>query len=165
MPVVFTPPKQPPPKPEPPPPPPRQYKSVTVVVDGVTLRSHPFAELTAPHLKRLYGMLIDKRRQIQASRQQRLDEAISNIDPLTDDIDIAQRHTEQASLMRFADKEGKLLDEINHALEKLIESAEYGVCEGTEEPISLKRLEVRPWTRYSVAHKEQIERERKQHRR
>ena len=82
-----------------------------------------------------------------------------------DEIDIAQRHTEQASLMRFADKERKLLGEIDHALEKMEKSGEYGVCEGTEEPISFKRLEVRPWTRYSVAHKEQLERERKQHRR
>jgi DnaK suppressor protein len=138
---------------------------VTVVVEGTTIRSHPFAELTSAQLKRLYAMLLDKRRQIQASRQQRLDEAITNVDPLADDIDIAQRHTEQASLMRFADKERKLLDEINHALEKLLDTGEYGVCEGTEEPISIKRLEVRPWTRYSVAYKEQIERERKQHRR
>ncbi|MBW2463171.1 MAG: TraR/DksA family transcriptional regulator [Deltaproteobacteria bacterium] len=157
--------KAPPKKAAPPPPPPRRYKSVTTIVDGVTLRSHPFAELKAGQMKRLYAMLLEKRGQIRASRQQRLDEAISNVDSLADDIDIAQRHTEQASLMRFADKERKLLGEIDRALEKLIDRAEYGVCEGTEEPISLKRLEVRPWTRYSVAHKEQIERDRKQHRR
>ena len=45
------------------------------------------------------------------------------------------------------------------------EEGEYGVCEGMGEPISYKRLELRPWTRYSVEYKEQVERERKQHHR
>ena len=39
------------------------------------------------------------------------------------------------------------------------------MCEGTDTPIGFKRLELRPWTRYSVAYKEQLERERSQHRR
>ena len=38
-----------------------------------------------------------------------LSDAISNVDPLSDEMDVAQRHTEQAYLMRFADKERKLL--------------------------------------------------------
>ncbi len=66
--------------------------------------------------------------------------------------------------MRFADKERKLLVQITSALEKL-EEGDYGVCEGTGEPIAIKRLELRPWTRYSVEYKEQVERERKQHHR
>ncbi|MBX3250348.1 MAG: TraR/DksA family transcriptional regulator [Myxococcales bacterium] len=72
--------------------------------------------------------------------------------------------TEQAYLMRFADKERKLLGEIANAIEKL-ETGEYGLCEGTGEPIAFKRLELRPWTRYSVEYKEQMEREKKQHQR
>jgi DnaK suppressor protein len=67
-------------------------------------------------------------------------------------------------LIRFAGKERKLLIEIEHALEKM-NTGEYGVCEGTGDPIGYKRLELRPWTRYSVAYKEQLERERSQHRR
>ena len=74
------------------------------------------------------------------------------------------QHLVQAYLIRFADKERKLLSEIEHALEKM-RAGEYGVCEGTEEPIGFKRLELRPWTRYSVAYKEQMERDRQQHRR
>jgi DnaK suppressor protein len=133
--------------------------------NGAMLTAHPFAQLTKVQLKKLHQKLLEERKRIVEGMGQRLSDAIMDIDPLADEIDIAQRHTEQASLMRFADKERKLLGEIDHALEKMEKTGEYGVCEGTEEPISFKRLEVRPWTRYSVAHKEQLERERKQHRR
>ena len=93
-----------------------------------------------------------------------LSEALGEAQVMPDETDMAQRSTEQAYLIRFADKERKLLSEIEHALEKM-KSGEYGVCEGTEEPIGFKRLELRPWTRYSVGYKEQMERERSQHRR
>ncbi|MBX3274537.1 MAG: TraR/DksA family transcriptional regulator [Sandaracinaceae bacterium] len=96
--------------------------------------------------------------------QRHMEEALGDAGVMPDETDMAQRHTEQAYLIRFADKERKLLNEIEAALEKL-RLNDYGVCEGTEEPIGFKRLELRPWTRYSVAYKEQIERERSQHRR
>ena len=47
------------------------------------------------------------------------------------------------------------------SLEKM-HTGEYGVCEGTDEPIGFKRLELRPWTRYSVGYKEMLEREKAQ---
>ncbi|MBX3211155.1 MAG: TraR/DksA C4-type zinc finger protein [Labilithrix sp.] len=62
-------------------------------------------------------------------------------------------------MLRLADKERKLLVEIDRALAKF-ESDTYGICEGTGEPIGLRRLEARPWTRFSIAYKEQLERER-----
>nr|WP_255216410.1 TraR/DksA C4-type zinc finger protein [Pseudenhygromyxa sp. WMMC2535] len=37
------------------------------------------------------------------------------------------------------------------------------MCEGTDEPIELRRLEARPWARYSLAYKEQLELERSMH--
>ena len=139
--------------------------AVATTSNGTQLRAHPFSELNSAQLISLHEKLKEEHKRLREGMQQRLNDAISDIDPLADEIDIAQRHTEQASLMRFADKEQKLLNEIEHALDKMEKTGEYGVCEGTEEAISYKRLEVRPWTRYSVAHKEQLERERKQHRR
>jgi DnaK suppressor protein len=61
----------------------------------------------------------------------------------------------------MADKDRKLLIEIDVAIEKM-KNGEYGLCEGTDEPIGFKRLEIRPWTRYSVAYKELLEREKAQ---
>lgn len=122
------------------------------------------SELTRKQLELLHAKLLHERRRVREGMDIRLSDAINDMEPLADDVDIAQRHSEQAALMRFADKERKLLLEIEHALEKM-DSGDYGVCEGTGEAISYKRLEVRPWTRYSVEYKEQLERERRQHRR
>jgi DnaK suppressor protein len=125
-------------------------------------RSHPDAELTPRQTQALYEALLAERERLLRGIGEHLGDAITNIDPLADEMDIAQRHTEQAYLMRFADKERKLLGEIANALEKM-QTGEYGICEGTGEPIAPKRLELRPWTRYSVKYKEQLELERKQH--
>lgn len=122
----------------------------------------PDSGLTQAQADLVYTKLIAEKDRVSRGMQEHLSEAIAPSDQLTDEVDVAQRHTEQAYLIRFADKERKLLREIERALEKFAEG-EYGVCEGTGEPIAFKRLELRPWTRYSVAYKEQIERERKQH--
>ncbi len=126
--------------------------------------AHPDSKLTKKQVQSLYEKLLDERDRVMQGLGEHLSDAISNVDPLSDEMDVAQRHTEQAYLMRFADKERKLLVQIGNAIEKLKEG-EYGVCEGTGEPIAIKRLELRPWTRYSVEYKEQVERERKQHHR
>ncbi len=127
-------------------------------------QAHPDAKLTKKQVKALFETLLSERDRVMQGLGEHLSDAISNVDPLSDEMDVAQRHTEQAYLMRFADKERKLLVQIQNAIEKLQEG-EYGVCEGTGEPIAFKRLELRPWTRYSVEYKEQVERERKQHHR
>ena len=78
-----------------------------------------------------------------------------------DELDQAGRLSDQAFLLRLADKERKLLNQIEHALEKFDEG-EYGYCEGTGEMINRKRLNLRPWTRYSIEYKEELERAKKQ---
>ena len=50
--------------------------------------------------------------------------------------------------------------EIEHSLLKL-ESGEFGTCEGTGYFIGRRRLDARPWTRYSIHHKEKLERQKK----
>ncbi|MEM9195407.1 MAG: TraR/DksA C4-type zinc finger protein [Myxococcota bacterium] len=127
-------------------------------------KADPDAKLTKAQLKKLYAKLLEERDRVMSGMDRHMQEATTDSDTLTDELDMAQRHTEQAYLIRFAGKERKLLIEIEHALEKMAEG-EYGVCEGTGDAISIKRLELRPWTRYSVAYKEQLERERAQHRR
>ncbi len=127
-------------------------------------KAHPDAKLTKKQVHLLFEKLLTERDRVMQGLGEHLSDAISNVDPLSDEMDVAQRHTEQAYLMRFADKERKLLVQIQNAIEKF-EEGEYGVCEGTGEPIAYKRLELRPWTRYSVEYKEQVERERRHHKR
>ncbi len=126
--------------------------------------AHPEAQLRQHQVDALYEKLVAERERVLAGHDRHLSEALADSTVMPDETDMAQRSTEQAYLIRFADKERKLLTEIEHALDKM-RSGEYGVCEGTDEPIGYKRLELRPWTRYSVGYKEQMERERSQHRR
>ncbi|RKX71304.1 TraR/DksA family transcriptional regulator [candidate division WOR-3 bacterium] len=50
---------------------------------------------------------------------------------------------------RFMTMEHNVLNEINHALER-IASGKYGICESCGRPINEERLEVIPYTRYCV---------------
>lgn len=81
-------------------------------------------------------------------------------DDMMDEVDLATATIEQNLTFRLLDRERRLLGEVERALHK-IKSGDYGYCEGTGEPIPKRRLELAPWTRHSVKHKEQLERLRK----
>lgn len=74
-----------------------------------------------------------------------------------DEADDAAWNLDQHLALRFGDAERRRLAEVEHALVKLARG-EYGVCEGTGEPIGFARLGVRPWARHSVAYRERLER-------
>jgi DnaK suppressor protein len=82
-------------------------------------------------------------------------------DELIEEFDQAAVSQDQAVALRVMNKEVKLLEEVNHALAKFDEG-EYGLCEGTEEPIGYRRLNAVPWARYSIEYKEQRERDQMQ---
>jgi DnaK suppressor protein len=116
-------------------------------------------ELTKKDLEGLKKALLEERGRVLSRLDSHVTQATEDRDNLADEMDMATRHSDQAYLLRLADKEHKLLAEIDHALAKF-EHGTYGVCEGTGEPIELRRLEIRPWTRYSLEYKEQLEREK-----
>ncbi|MEL6547977.1 MAG: TraR/DksA family transcriptional regulator, partial [Myxococcota bacterium] len=109
-----------------------------------------FSELD---LKGLKKALMEERNRVVARLGNHVSQATEDHDNLADEMDMATRHSDQAYLLRLADKEHKLLAEIDRALAKFPDGT-YGICEGTHEPIDLKRLEIRPWTRYSMEYKE-----------
>lgn len=119
-------------------------------------------ELTREQIETLRKMLLEERSRVRERLDRHLAEAVEDSDNLPDEMDIASRQSDQAYLLRLADKEKKLLREIDRALAKF-ERGSYGVCEGTGDPIGFKRLQLRPWTRYSLEYKEQLERERGGH--
>lgn len=116
-------------------------------------------ELTKKDLEGLKATLLKERARVLSHLDSHVTQATEDRDNLADEMDMATRHSDQAYLLRLADKEHKLLAEIDHALAKF-ENGTFGVCEGTGEPIELRRLEIRPWTRYSLEYKEQLEREK-----
>ncbi len=103
--------------------------------------------------------LEEERERVKVNLQRHLAEAIGDAQAVPDELDQAGRISDQAYMMRLSDKEGKLLGEIERALAKF-KNGDYGYCEGTGDPISRQRLDIRPWTRYSIEYKEQLEREK-----
>jgi DnaK suppressor protein len=102
--------------------------------------------------------LLDARDAIERRRASHADVALPTESHLADQMDQASRDQDMGFALLLADKDHSLAAEIEAALARF-EDGTYGLCEGTDEPIGFRRLEVRPWTRYSVAYQEQVERE------
>ena len=80
-----------------------------------------------------------------------------------DVADRASEETDRALELRTRDRQRKLVAKINAALRR-IEDGEYGYCEMTGEPISLKRLDARPIATLSLEAQERHERREKVYR-
>jgi DnaK suppressor protein len=77
--------------------------------------------------------------------------------------DRATRETDRAIELRTRDRERKLISKIDEALHR-IDEGDYGYCEETNEPISLRRLEARPIATLSLEAQERHERMERTHR-
>ena len=82
---------------------------------------------------------------------------------IPDVADRASEETDRALELRTRDRQRKLVAKIDSALRR-IEEGEYGYCEVTGEPISLKRLDARPIATMSLEAQERHERREKVHR-
>ena len=82
---------------------------------------------------------------------------------IPDIADRASEETDRALELRTRDRQRKLIAKIDSALRR-IEEGEYGYCEVTGEPISLKRLDARPIATMSLEAQERHERREKVHR-
>jgi DnaK suppressor protein len=110
------------------------------------------------------------RRKLFDWRQSILDETATTIEGMQDstrnipDIsDRASEETDRALELRTRDRERKLIAKIDSALRR-IDEGEYGYCDETGEPISLKRLDARPIATLSLEAQERHERREKVHR-
>ena len=82
---------------------------------------------------------------------------------IPDLADRASEETDRALQLRTRDRERKLISKIDAALRR-IEEGEYGYCEATGDPISLRRLDARPIATLSLEAQERHERKEKVHR-
>jgi len=110
------------------------------------------------------------RRKLTAWKHELADENQHTIDALQDSAravpDIADRaseETDRALELRTRDRQRKLVAKIDAALRR-IDEGDYGYCEVTGEPISLKRLDARPIATMSLEAQERHERREKVHR-
>ncbi|RKT34054.1 TraR/DksA family transcriptional regulator [Roseovarius halotolerans] len=82
---------------------------------------------------------------------------------IPDVADRASEETDRALELRTRDRQRKLVTKIDAALRR-IDNGEYGYCEVTGEPISLKRLDARPIATMTLEAQERHERREKVHR-
>jgi DnaK suppressor protein len=106
--------------------------------------------------------LLEARDAIERKRSAHVEVALPAESHLADEMDLASRDQDMGFALLLAGKDQSLGAEIEAALKRL-DDGSYGLCEGTDEPIGFRRLEARPWTRYSVGYQEQLEREERSH--
>ena len=86
-----------------------------------------------------------------------------NTRAIPDISDRASEETDRALELRTRDRQRKLVSKIDAALRR-IEEGEYGYCEETGDPISLRRLDARPIATMSLEAQERHERRERVHR-
>ena len=82
---------------------------------------------------------------------------LREIEPASDEVDVAAREEQRQWQLRRLEREKKLLDKIDSALDRLARG-EYGWCRETGEPIGLRRLLLRPTAELCIEAKEREER-------
>ncbi|MEZ5751901.1 MAG: RNA polymerase-binding protein DksA [Paracoccaceae bacterium] len=82
---------------------------------------------------------------------------------LPDMADRASEETDRALELRTRDRQRKLVSKIDSALRR-IDNGEFGYCEVSGEPISLKRLDARPIATMTLEAQERHERSERVHR-
>jgi len=110
------------------------------------------------------------RRKLMSWKAELLEQSAETIEGLQDsgrnvpDIaDRASEETDRALELRTRDRQRKLVSKIDSALRR-IENGEFGYCEVTGEPISLRRLDARPIATMTLEAQEKHERREKVHR-
>ena len=107
-------------------------------------------------------LLVGQREELQ----QRIDAEFGELreqERPADEADIASREEQRQWQLRLLEREKKLLDKIDQALERLAHG-EYGWCRETGEPIGLQRLLLRPTATLCIEAKEREE-QRERHQR
>ena len=110
------------------------------------------------------------RRQLLAWKSELMSDSKETIETLQDNTraipdisDRASEETDRALELRTRDRQRKLVSKIDAALRR-IEEGEYGYCEETGDPISLRRLDARPIATMSLEAQERHERRERVHR-
>ncbi|PKP74026.1 MAG: RNA polymerase-binding protein DksA [Alphaproteobacteria bacterium HGW-Alphaproteobacteria-6] len=110
------------------------------------------------------------RRKLLMWKEELLEQSAETLEGLQDsgrnvpDIaDRASEETDRALELRTRDRQRKLVTKIDAALRR-IDNGEYGYCEMTGEPISLKRLDARPIATMTLEAQERHERRERVHR-
>ena len=104
--------------------------------------------------------LLNWKNELLKESSQTLNNLQSDNEAKPDITDRASEEIDRSFELRTRDRERKLINKINSALQR-IEEGSYGYCEETGEPIGLKRLEARPVATLSLEAQEMHEKAEK----
>ena len=104
--------------------------------------------------------LLDWKNELLKESSQTLNNLQSDNEAKADITDRASEEIDRSFELKTRDRERKLINKINAALQR-IEDGSYGYCEETGEPIGLKRLEARPVATLSIEAQEMHEKAEK----
>ncbi|MDM3890306.1 RNA polymerase-binding protein DksA [Pseudomonas juntendi] len=121
------------------------------------LRMPEAAYMDAAQLAFFRDLLLVQRTELQA-RISREFELMQQFEPSSDPSDLGTVEEQRHWQLRLLEREKKLLDKIDEALER-IARGEYGWCKDTGEPIGLRRLLLRPTATLCIEAKERQERQ------
>ncbi|MEO1733580.1 MAG: RNA polymerase-binding protein DksA, partial [Pseudomonadota bacterium] len=107
--------------------------------------------------------LLNWKNELLAGSRDTIEGLQDNTRNIPDVADRASEETDRALELRTRDRQRKLVAKIDSALRR-IDEGEYGYCDVTGEPISLKRLDARPIATMSLEAQERHERREKVHR-
>lgn len=107
--------------------------------------------------------LLDWKNELMAGSRDTIEGLQGNTRNIPDVADRASEETDRALELRTRDRQRKLVAKIDSALRR-IDEGEYGYCEMTGDPISLKRLDARPIATMTLEAQERHERREKVHR-
>ena len=123
------------------------------------------SHLTAAEIRNFKRMLLEKWTEIigdvslienETLKKSRLDAAGDLSSMPIHMADIGTDNFEQEFALGLMDGERKLLVEIRDALIRINEGV-YGICEGTDKPITKARLNANPWARYCIEYANMVE--------
>lgn len=114
-------------------------------------------------LKYFQKKLLDWKEEILKDSQETLQHLQEDNLKEPDIADRASSETDWSVELRTRDRQRKLISKIESALRR-IDEGEYGYCEVSGEPISLKRLDARPIATMTIEAQESHERREKIHR-
>ena len=109
------------------------------------------------------GKLLAWKNELMSDSKETIETLQDNTLAIPDISDRASEETDRALELRTRDRQRKLVSKIDAALRR-IEDGEYGYCEETGDPISLRRLDARPIATMSLEAQERHERREKVHR-
>ena len=132
--------------------------NTTAKIDVSTLKT----PLSKSELKDYETLLLAKRRELFHAVDSMETVALRSDDGDTSNMpihmaDVGSDAYEQDLMLGMAESERTRIKEIDEALIRIRDKT-YGVCELTGKPIRLKRLLAKPWAKYSIDAKRQIER-------